>query len=120
MNIHIHHHFHNDLEEKLLLIIKTQKKIMDSNEELNSKLDTLQTTVDDVQQKLIVAEAAEQTALAAKDKAIADLTAANEALVTAKTALQAELTNSVSPAQTQAAITKIDALTADVLSTPAV
>lgn len=81
------------------------KQLMAGNDDLQAKLDSLQTTVDDVQARLATAQGQLQTAL--------------DAALAAKTALEAELANSVNPEQTQAAIDKIDAITADVAGTVA-
>lgn len=70
---------------------------MGAVEELNAKIDQLQAAVDEKQAQL------EQTI---------------GALQQANVALQAELGNSVTPAQTQAAIDRINTVIADVASTP--
>ena len=81
------------------------KTIMGSNEDLSQKLTDLQSAVDDVQQKVATKDAQLQTAL--------------DAALAAKTALEAELANSINPTQTQAAIAQLDATIADINSTVA-
>lgn len=109
-----HHYFHceNEIEvlKQLLIINQQNSKIMAANDDLLAKIDTLQTTVNDVQQKLA-------DALAAKDALIAQQQAQLDALNVAKSALETELASSVTPEQTQAAIAKIDTVIADVAST---
>lgn len=105
MDIHIHNHYHGFSEEQFSLIIKNQKKIMDATQQLNDKIDQLQAAVDDKQAQLEAANTALKTQI--------------DVLNAAKEALTAELANSVNPDATNAAIARIDAVIADVASTPA-
>ncbi len=116
ITVNHYHHFTGDHSSEILkqlyIIQKQNLKIMAANDDLLAKIESLQTTVNDVQQKLA-------DALAAKDALIASQQAQLDALGAAKVALEAELANSVTPDQTTAVIAQIDAVIADVASTPA-
>lgn len=108
LRIDVYNHNFDDITlsnvlEQSLLTNKNLQTIMASNADLTAKLDELQASIDDKQAEL--------------ETNNATLKATNEALTVSKTALEAELANSVNPEQTQAAIAKVDAAIADIKST---
>lgn len=104
---HVHHHYAAPglTQEQFLFITQKLENIMSATQDLDDKITALETAVNEKQAQLEAANAALQTQLSV--------------LTEAKAALEAELANSVNAEATQAAIARIDAVIADVASTPA-
>jgi formate-dependent nitrite reductase cytochrome c552 subunit len=96
--IHVHHHFHSEDDDIQKLILKNLQIIMGKLEDLDQKVNELQSTVDDVQEKIA-------TRLAADDAIIAELKAKLEA--------GAGITND----ELQSVIDKVEAARADLAAT---